>query len=102
MSTNQGIQAFTFTLSPSACSVAGDYNHNGVVDAADYVLWRDTLGQTVTAGSGADGSADGTVNQADYDFWRAHFGNTSGSGSLASANVPEPASLVDAAVSRAA
>ena len=23
----------------------GDYNNNGVVDAADYTIWRDTLGQ---------------------------------------------------------
>jgi hypothetical protein len=94
MSTNQGIQAFTFTLSPSVTAVAGDYNGNGKVDAADYVLWRNTLGQSVTAGTGADGNADGTITQADYDFWKAKFGNTSGSGSLASANVPEPASIV--------
>ncbi len=95
MSTNAGIQAFTFTLSPSTVvSVPGDYNHNGVVDAADYVLWRDTLNQSVPAGTGADGDGDGVVTQADYNFWRARFGNTSGSGSLASANVPEPASLV--------
>ena len=46
----------------------GDYNGNHVVDAADYVLWRNTLNQTVTAGSGADGNADGTINAADYDF----------------------------------
>jgi hypothetical protein len=92
MSTNQGIQAFTFTLSASA-SVAGDYNHNGVVDAADYVLWRDTLNQSIAAGTGADGDGDGVVTQADYGFWRARFGNTSGSGSLASANVPEPATF---------
>ncbi|HEX4413043.1 MAG TPA: dockerin type I domain-containing protein [Lacipirellulaceae bacterium] len=97
MSTNQGIQAFTFTLSASA-SVAGDYNHNGVVDAADYVLWRDTLNQSVAAGTGADGDGDGVVTQADYGFWRARFGNTSGSGSLASANVPEPTSLVGCCV----
>lgn len=93
MSTNAGIQAFTFTLSASA-SVAGDYNHNGVVDAADYVVWRDTLNQSVAAGTGADGDGDGVITQADYGFWRARFGNTSGSGSLASANVPEPASFV--------
>ena len=53
----------------------GDYNRNGTVDAADYPLWRDTLGQTVDpAGSGADGDGNGTVEQADYDIWRAAFG----------------------------
>ncbi len=76
--------------------VAGsaDYNHNGVVDMADYVLWRNTLGQSVTAGTGADGSANGIIDQADYNLWRSHFGMASGagSGSLSSTSVPEPMS----------
>ncbi len=54
----------------------GDYSANGRVDAADYNIWRDTLGQTVTVGSGADGSRNGVVDQADYDLWRMHFGET--------------------------
>src|SRR5262249_16806154 len=33
----------------------GDYNHNGVVDAADYTVWRDHLGANVAPYSGADG-----------------------------------------------
>jgi hypothetical protein len=65
--------------------VPGDYNGNGVVDAADYVLWR--------SGGPLQNEVDtpGTVNAADYTAWRARFGNTSGSGSgLGAANVPEP------------
>ena len=55
----------------------GDYNRNGRVDAADYVLWRKTLGVTgLTAYSGADGSGNGSVGQEDYGVWRAHFGET--------------------------
>jgi hypothetical protein len=72
----------------AAPGVPGDYNNNGVVDAADYVLWR--------AGGPLSNEVDtpGTVNQADYDAWRARFGNTSGSGSgLVGGAVPEPASL---------
>lgn len=68
--------------------VPGDYNNNGVVDAADYVLWRN--------GGPLQNEVDtpGTVNAADYDAWRARFGNTSGSGSsLGAAAVPEPATL---------
>jgi hypothetical protein len=78
--------------------VPGDYNQNGIVDAADYVLWRDTLDQTVPPGTGADGTGpaggpDGVVNQLDYDFWRAHFGTSATSTSAtALAAVPEPAS----------
>jgi hypothetical protein len=80
----------------------GDYNGDHLVNAADYVIWRDTLGQSVTAGHGADGNGDGTINTADYDFWRSKFGNAAGSGSgLGSAiSAPEPAaaSLVISAV----
>jgi hypothetical protein len=68
--------------------VSGDYNGNGVVDAADYVLWRNggPLQNDPTAG----------VQPADYDYWRSRFGATSGSGAgdgLASAAVPEPSSI---------
>jgi hypothetical protein len=54
-------------------SLVGDYNENGVVDAADYVVWRHTLGET-GAGLAADGDGSGAVDQADYDLWRANFG----------------------------
>jgi hypothetical protein len=55
----------------------GDYNLNGVVDAADYLVWRKTLGGTnVPAYSGADGDGDTTIDQDDYVVWRAHFGQT--------------------------
>jgi hypothetical protein len=65
-------------LSPTA----GDFSGNGVIDAADYVVWRKGLGTTYT--------------QSDYDTWRAHFGQMTGSGSGAStsAAVPEPATLL--------
>ncbi len=78
----------TYVLS-SAVRVAGDYNGNGVVDMADYVLWRNggPLQNEV--------NSIGTVDATDYDAWRARFGNTSGSGSgLGGAEVPEPASLM--------
>ena len=53
----------------------GDYNLDGVVDAADYTVWRDTLGATgIGAFTGADGNGDGAVAQADYDVWRSNFG----------------------------
>jgi hypothetical protein len=67
----------------------GDYNANGTVDAADYVLWRNTRGQAVAPFAGADGSGNGLVDQADHDFWRANFGKT-WSPAGASAAVLEP------------
>jgi hypothetical protein len=82
----------SLNLAPPAPSPTGDYNANGQVDAADYVVWRETQSQAVTAGQGADGNANGTIDQGDYDFWRARFGNSVPAASGAS-SVPEPAAI---------
>jgi hypothetical protein len=86
---------FSANTGSSTGGVPGDYNANGVVDAADYVLWRDNNGLTSGATTAqGDGTGDGMVNSDDYGFWQARFGNTSGSGSsLGSAAIPEPTSL---------
>jgi probable HAF family extracellular repeat protein len=75
----------------------GDFNHNGSVDAADYVVWRKT-----------DGS------QAGFNVWRTHFGTSLGPDSGAAryllgasakslpAAVPEPTSALLAATAGAA
>src|SRR5262249_52036327 len=61
----------------ASISVRGDYNRNGIVDAADYTLWRDQSGATgLVAYSGADGNGDGKVDSADYQVWRNNFGQT--------------------------
>lgn len=85
---------FTYmrAVAPAAPSPTGDYNGNGAIDAADYVVWRDTLNQSVAAGQGADGSANGKVDAADYDFWRARFGTTPAATGVAA--VPEPATAL--------
>lgn len=74
----------------------GDYNRNGVVDAADYVVYRNTFGDT-GVGLAADGNGNNVIDPGDYDFWRARFGNVvpgvgSGTGSTLSV-VPEPATV---------
>jgi hypothetical protein len=67
----------------------GDFNGNGEVDAADYVVWRNNFGQPAyPAGSGADGNQSGHIDAGDLDFWRARFGNVVGSPGFA-ASVPE-------------
>lgn len=88
--------AYERAPTPPPPTNTGDYNQNGVVDAADYVLWRETLGQVAApAGNGADGNSNGTIDSGDYTFWRAHFGNIlagSAAGStLSEVTVPEPA-----------
>jgi hypothetical protein len=81
-------------------AVAGDYNGNGSVDAADYIRWRETLGST--SSFAADGSLNGVVDGADYLVWRQNFGNSlpgSGSGTAAGLGlqvgtaVPEPGTV---------
>lgn len=72
--------------------LAGDYNQDGVVDAADYAVWRDMLGLVgVTPGSGADGDLSGSITAADYDIWRQNFGESLGGQSMP---LPEPSSAV--------
>jgi T5SS/PEP-CTERM-associated repeat protein len=77
-------------LTVSSAGVPGDYNDNGTVDAADYILWR----KGVPLANEVD--TPGTVNGNDYAAWRARFGNTGGAGAGVSANtaIPEPTSLV--------
>jgi hypothetical protein len=66
----------------------GDYNRDGSVDAADYVVWRKTRGATgLPTFSGADGDGDGDVDSNDLAVWKANYGETSappgaGSGAL--------------------
>jgi hypothetical protein len=85
-----------FQSAPS--NVPGDYSGNGVVDAADYTIWRDRLGQPFTLlNVNPAAVTPGMVDQEDYNFWKMRFGATSGSGTggvsggpLAAGAVPEP------------
>lgn len=74
-------------------NLPGDYNGNGVVDAADYTLWRDNLGNDSAVLNG-NGTGAQTVVQADYDLWKSSFGNVLPTGSASLASVPEPGSIV--------
>jgi hypothetical protein len=71
--------------------LVGDYNANGVVDAADYVVWRNMLGQSASS-LPADGDGDGVVDGDDWSVWRAQFAEMAASG-VNNAAVPEPVSL---------
>jgi beta-glucanase (GH16 family) len=82
--------------------VTGDYNGDGSVGAADYVLWRESHGQS-GIGLAADGSGNGTVDEADYLVWRQNFSSTTGLADGSATNVPEPCgtALAAAALLRA-
>jgi hypothetical protein len=57
----------------------GDYNGDGKVDAADYVVWRKTPATYFGSPTG-------------YNVWRSNFGNPPGSG-LGAGVVPEPGAI---------
>lgn len=81
-------------LEPNVITLPGDYNNNGTVDAADYVVWRNQLGSSTSL---VNDDTPG-VGQDDYARWRANFGLTSGSGAGAVVGqplaTPEPASVM--------
>ena len=70
--------------------LAGDYNGDGAVDAADYTIWRDSFGQ-MGDNLAADGNGDKIVDALDYMLWKNGFGTTSAAGGAAETiRVPEP------------
>jgi len=68
----------------------GDYDTDGDVDSADYGVWQQDFGTSVSAGTGADGSGNGMVDTADYVVWRK-FTSSSGAGAFSKTPfVPPP------------
>lgn len=67
-------------------SLPGDYNHDGTVDAADYVVWRTNRGAEMAM---SNDTSPGSVTQWDYEVWVANFGRTWLGGGSGFA-VPEP------------
>jgi hypothetical protein len=77
----------------AAPALMGDYNGNNVIDAADYVVWRETFNE-MGMNLAADGNGNGQVDVDDYDVWRANFGRTAASSATTPlAAVPEAESL---------
>ena len=90
-----------------AVGLPGDYNNDGTVDAADYTVWRNHLGQTFTLTNvNPQAATPGVVDQEDYAFWKANYGATLlGSGGLAGGlpqgAVPEPSTAMLVAIALA-
>ncbi|MEQ8847729.1 family 10 glycosylhydrolase [Botrimarina sp.] len=64
-----------------------DFNGDGLVNAADYSVWRDTFASVTDLR--ADANGDGFVNALDYDLWSAGYGYLISQ----AVSVPEPMSL---------
>jgi hypothetical protein len=69
---------------------SADFNDDGEINAADFTVWRDSLGQSGLAPFAlGDANGDGLVARVDYDIWKQQYG-ASGAGS---AIVPEPGGI---------
>jgi hypothetical protein len=72
----------------------GDYNNDGVVNAIDYVVWRDNLGSSTPLPNDpiGGGGGGGPVNGSQYTQWAENFGSTTpglGGGGAAGASSGE-------------
>jgi hypothetical protein len=72
-----------------------DFNGDGFVDAADYSIWRNSVGNDGAALL-ADADNNGKVDVEDYNLWKqlygSRYGTAAGNGSRAA--VPEPSSAI--------
>lgn len=75
---------------PSHPKLAGDYNGDGLVDLADYTVWRNSIGR-VGEELAADGNGNGTVDTSDYTIWKENFGIGMSATNVGETTVPEPA-----------
>jgi hypothetical protein len=95
-----GGDVFLAKYSDSESPPVGDYNRNGVVDAADYTVWRDHFALVVTPCTNGDGDCNGFVNYSDYQVWQDHFGESTDGGAAvpSTGSVAEPSSLLHVGV----
>ena len=76
-----------------ATAIAGDFNGDNVIDAADYTVWRDTMSSE--SSELLNDPTPGVVDGSDYEYWRDHFGETfEGNAAGSSSEVPEPSSQI--------
>lgn len=79
-----------------APSLPGDYNDDGAIDAADYVVWRKLEGTENVLPNDPIG---GTIDTDQYNQWRGNFARTApGGGATTFVAVPEPVGTPLAAV----
>jgi hypothetical protein len=81
-----GLDVVLIGLSTESVGLAGDFNNDGKVDAADYPTWRKNSANASLPND------NGLTTQADrFNLWRANFGKPPGAGSgLSASAVPEP------------
>lgn len=76
----------------------GDFNADGLVNAADYTIWRDNH-YDIGPDNPADANGDGYVTNLDLGVWAANYGAVVEGAPANSTSVPEPAAIGVAALS---
>ena len=65
-----------FEVQVASSTSPGDFNADGIVNAADYTVWRDNDGAATEATLNNNGDGLNGVDSADYDVWVNNFGAT--------------------------
>jgi hypothetical protein len=86
------VQVLEGLIPLESAELSGDYNDDGAVDAADYIVWRKNAGTMNMLPN--DDDLPGPIGMPHYDLWRTDFGQTSGGGAATGFAVPEATSLV--------
>lgn len=81
-------------------TLPGDFNDDGIVDSADYVVWRKNIGNAPR--SLPNDPYFRVIGAEQYETWRTNFGRTSAAEPSTASSVPEPASILLAALAAAA
>jgi hypothetical protein len=70
------IGAYEWQTAATGQELPGDYNGDRKVNAADYTVWRNTLGTPVAKYEGADGDGSNWIDMPDYEIWKQHYGDS--------------------------
>jgi hypothetical protein len=88
---NAGVAGISFDVLSDVAADDADFDGNGLVDGADFLIWQRSAG---SAGGPAQGDAngDGNVNATDLSVWKTQFGAGAAVGAIGA--VPEPSAAL--------
>jgi hypothetical protein len=89
---------YGFQTYVDAAGLAGDYNGDQFVNAADYTVWRNHLGEANETALLGNGDGENGVDFGDYELWKTNYGMPGGAGagtdSTSIRTVPEPGGMI--------
>lgn len=88
---NAGVAGFSFDVLTNVTADDADFDGNGAVDGADFLIWQRGSGAAGGLSQG-DANNDGIVNADDLGIWKTQFGT--GAATAAIGAVPEPAAAM--------